>query len=88
MKEFEIRISASQVIFKSRKIVGSEIRNKNGSFKMKKVPTGVKGLDGMLGGGLPLGRCVLVCGGPGSGKTIFGIQFLYNGAVKHDNPRF
>ncbi|KPV63829.1 MAG: DNA repair and recombination protein RadB [Candidatus Bathyarchaeota archaeon BA2] len=50
---------------------------------MKKVPTGVKGLDDMLGGGLPLGRCILVCGGPGSGKTIFGIQFLYNGAVKY-----
>jgi len=32
---------------------------------------------------LPSGRCILVCGGPGSGKTIFGIQFLYNGAVKY-----
>jgi len=51
---------------------------------MIKVPTGVKGFDDMLGGGLPLGRCILVCGGPGAGKTIFGIQFLYNGAVKHD----
>lgn len=50
---------------------------------MIKVPTGVKGLDDMLGGGLPSGRCILVCGGPGSGKTILGIQFLYNGAVKY-----
>jgi KaiC/GvpD/RAD55 family RecA-like ATPase len=47
-----------------------------------RVPTGVEGLDEMLGGGLPQGHCVLVCGGPGSGKTIFGIQFLYSGAVK------
>jgi len=38
----------------------------------------------MLGGGLPLGRSVLVCGGPGSGKTIFGIQFLHSGATKYD----
>ncbi len=49
----------------------------------KRVPTGVKGLDEMLGGGLPSGRCILVCGGPGSGKTIFGVQFLYNGAVEY-----
>jgi len=47
-----------------------------------RVPTGIEGLDAMLGGGLPQGRCVLVCGGPGSGKTIFGIQFLYSGVVK------
>lgn len=52
-------------------------------IQKKRVPTGVKGLDDMLGGGLPLGRCILVCGGPGSGKTIFGVQFLFNGAVKY-----
>lgn len=53
---------------------------------MKKVATGAKGLDDMLGGGLPLGHCVLVCGGPGSGKTIFGVQFLYYGAIKYGEP--
>lgn len=47
-------------------------------------PTGVKGLDDMLGGGLPSSRCILVCGGPGSGKTILCIQFLYNGAIKYN----
>jgi KaiC/GvpD/RAD55 family RecA-like ATPase len=50
---------------------------------MKKVPTGVEGLDNMLGGGLPFGRCTLICGGPGSGKTTFAVQFLYNGAKKY-----
>jgi len=50
---------------------------------MKKVPTGIEGFDGMLGGGLPFGRCTLVCGGPGSGKTTFAVQFLYNGAKKY-----
>lgn len=52
--------------------------------EQSRVPTGVEGLDEMLGGGLPQGRCVLVCGAPGSGKTIFGIQFLYSGAVKYN----
>lgn len=55
-------------------------------FQKKRIPTGVKGLDDMLGGGLPLGRCILICGGPGSGKTIFGVQFLYNGMIKYGEP--
>ncbi|MHA2314915.1 MAG: RAD55 family ATPase [Candidatus Hermodarchaeia archaeon] len=50
----------------------------------ERVPTGVKGLDNMLGGGLPSGTCILVLGGPGAGKTIFGIQFLYTGAVEYN----
>ncbi len=51
---------------------------------MKRVKTGVAGLDEMLGGeGLPSGRSILVCGGPGSGKTIFGVQFLYNGVTEY-----
>jgi len=53
---------------------------------MDKISTGVKGLDDMLGGGLPTGRSTLVCGGPGSGKTIFGIQFLHCGAVEYGEP--
>ncbi len=55
-----------------------------GSVRIERVSTGIEGLDEMLGGGLPFGRCILVCGGPGSGKTIFGIQFLYNGATRYN----
>jgi circadian clock protein KaiC len=47
---------------------------------MKHVPTGVEGLDSMLNGGLPSGRCTLLCGGPGSGKTVASMQFLRYGA--------
>ena len=50
--------------------------------KIPRVPTGIKGLDEMLGGGLLKKRHVLVTGGPGSGKTTFAMQFLYNGAEK------
>ncbi|MFQ6081262.1 MAG: RAD55 family ATPase [Candidatus Bathyarchaeia archaeon] len=46
---------------------------------MKKIPTGIRGLDEMLGGGFPSCRIILVHGGPGSGKTIFSFQFLMNG---------
>jgi len=53
---------------------------------IEKVSTGIRGLDDMLGGGLPVGRSILVCGGPGSGKTIFGIQFLYYGSIQYGEP--
>ena len=40
----------------------------------------------MSGGGLPRGRTTLLTGGPGSGKTIFSLQFLVNGARNFDEP--
>lgn len=46
----------------------------------KKVPTGIAGFDEITGGGLPRGRTTLITGGPGSGKTIFSLQFLVQGA--------
>lgn len=44
-----------------------------------RVPTGVPGLDRMLGGGLVAGRPYLVTGGSGSGKTLLGLTFLLEG---------
>jgi circadian clock protein KaiC len=44
-----------------------------------RVSTGVKGLDYVLGGGLPARRFHLVQGDPGSGKTTLGLQFLLDG---------
>ncbi|MBS7623085.1 hypothetical protein KEJ39_05350 [Candidatus Bathyarchaeota archaeon] len=48
---------------------------------MQLIQTGSKGLDELLGGGLPKGKCVLVVGSPGAGKTILLMQFLKSGAV-------
>ena len=47
-----------------------------------RVTTGIAGLDEMLGGGLPAGHVVLVTGLPGTGKTCFGLQFLFSGAAR------
>ncbi len=47
-----------------------------------RVPTGVAGLDEMLGGGLPGGHVVLVTGLPGTGKTCLALQFLLAGATR------
>lgn len=43
---------------------------------LTKRPTGIPGLDAVTGGGLPDGGGVLVLGGPGSGKTVLGLQIL------------
>jgi circadian clock protein KaiC len=43
------------------------------------VCTGVPGLDGILGNGLPRNRLYLVDGEPGSGKTTLALQFLLDG---------
>lgn len=42
--------------------------------------SGISGLDAVLRGGFPKGRTTVVCGGPGSGKTLLGMQFLAHGA--------
>lgn len=51
---------------------------------IKKVDTGITGLDKMLQGGFPEGRIALIMGGPGTGKTIFCSQFLHYGATKQE----
>jgi len=48
------------------------------------VSTGIPGVDKILAGkGIPRNHTILVCGGPGSGKTTFAIQFLYVGATQY-----
>lgn len=54
--------------------------------ELAKTLTGIQGLDEITGGGLPKGRPTLVCGGPGSGKTLLALTFLVNGAVQFDEP--
>lgn len=49
-----------------------------------KAPTGIGGLDEITGGGLPRGRTTLIIGGPGSGKTLLGMQFLIEGTLHFD----
>jgi len=50
------------------------------------VPTGIAGLDEILGGGLVAGTMALVEGAPGAGKTTLGLQFIHHGVVAHGEP--
>jgi circadian clock protein KaiC len=53
---------------------------------LEKVPSGVRGLDDVLDGGLPKGRPTLLCGSAGCGKTLLAMQFLCRGAVDSGEP--
>jgi circadian clock protein KaiC len=53
---------------------------------LRKAPTGIQGLDEITHGGLPRGRTTIVCGGPGCGKTMLGIEFLVRGALEFNEP--
>jgi circadian clock protein KaiC len=46
-----------------------------------KVATQIEGLDEILNGGLPQGRTSLISGGPGTGKTLLALEFIYRGAL-------
>lgn len=46
------------------------------------VKTGIAGFDKLLEKGIPKGSSTIICGGPGSGKTIFCLQTLNYAASK------
>ena len=49
---------------------------------MDKVRTGIRGFDKLVEGGFPRVKIVLLSGTSGTCKTIFALQFLYNGATE------
>jgi circadian clock protein KaiC len=50
------------------------------------VKTGIPGFDSALSIGLKKNSSVVVSGPPGSGKTTFGLQFIYSGANEFNEP--
>ena len=46
-----------------------------------KVESGISGLDRMLNGGIPNANQVVLAGGPGTGKTLLCLEYLYRNAL-------
>ena len=51
----------------------------DGQFSLKRLKSGISGLDDILHGGFPQGHLYLVEGDPGTGKTTLALQFLLEG---------
>lgn len=56
--------------------------------KLERVKTGIEDLDGIIQGGLPKNSITLVSGPPGSGKSIFCFQYLYEGVKRGEKCLF
>lgn len=50
---------------------------------MERIKTGIKGLDEIMGGGIPVGQLVLLSGTCGTGKTTMCSQYIYSGLKDH-----
>jgi circadian clock protein KaiC len=73
-----------------RVIVGPEEKSRPagagaGGKRRERLSVGVKGLDEMLGGGIPVGYSVLLTGPSGSGKSVLASEFISEGA-RHEEP--
>ncbi len=53
---------------------------------MGKVKTAIQGFDELIEGGFVENDVILVTGGPGAGKTTFGVQYLVGGALQYNEP--
>jgi len=56
-------------------------------FSLKKIPTGVADLDGIVGGGFPSGSLVLLSGDVGAGMHEYAYTGLAKIAIVRENPR-
>lgn len=50
-------------------------------MEKKRISTGIPGLDPLLGGGFPACKSYLITGEPGTGKSIFCMQFILSGLL-------
>lgn len=67
-----------------RNSMGNQGRKKRGRerVEIRRLPTGVSGLDEILGGGLPEYSFNILAGAPGCGKTTLAHQFVFANATK------
>jgi KaiC/GvpD/RAD55 family RecA-like ATPase len=52
---------------------------------MARTQTGIHGFDDLVEGGFPEESIILVAGSPGTGKTIFGMEYIVKGATQFND---
>jgi circadian clock protein KaiC len=60
---------------------GEEPRSQSGKVMIRRIPTGVRGLDDIMGGGIPEFSFNIIAGMPGCGKTTMAHQILFANAT-------
>lgn len=64
----------------------TELQSSTRPVGVQKIRTTIEGFDDISHGGIPAGRSTLVSGTSGTGKTLFAVQFIYNGITEFDEP--
>ncbi len=75
-----------ELIYKPRAAAAALAEARGKECVVARVFTGIPGFDELVAGGVPRNATVMVTGGPGSGKTIFCLQAVVNGAFKYGEP--
>ncbi len=78
MKEMKEMSSEDGVVAKKEEVVSQVVRG-----GINRARSGIPGFDELTKGGLIRNRAYLIAGSAGTGKTIFSMQFIHNGAVKY-----
>ena len=67
---------------------GDEFDDEEFESDIPRIDLGIEGLDNMIQGGVPQRHLMTTIGSAGTGKTTFGLQFLYHGLQQGDNGVF
>jgi circadian clock protein KaiC len=79
---FRITASGLQTFPRTFGFTGNNSEHVKGG---RRLSTGVRELDALMGGGVPEGDSLLVAGPSGAGKTVFGIQFIAEGLARGES---
>jgi circadian clock protein KaiC len=85
-KKEDLQKSELSVLDESTVLSKKEEKNYSSFSVSGRVPTGIPGLDDVIGGGLRREDVTLIGGGAGCGKSIFAMQFLVQGILQFDEP--
>src|SRR5471032_1506965 len=65
----------------AKRSVTKKVVSQPSKVKIRKLPTGVRGLDDILGGGIPEFSFNIIAGAPGGGKTTLAHQIVFANAT-------
>ncbi|MBW6470846.1 MAG: AAA family ATPase [Methanosarcinaceae archaeon] len=94
LERYEKELGAKNIVLEKALLAMDGVRYKakldTGGMRspIKRISTGVPGLDESIEGGIPKGFSVVVTGPPGTGKTTFCMQYLIEGAKNDEKCIF